>query len=149
MRIRNSLLVLCILSMAAASRPAFTPSDALFNAVAQVESGGNPKARNSGEDAVGVVQIRRIYVDDANRIEKLNHGSRQWTYADRYDAGKSREMFDVYVLHYSEVARRKGRTVNDELMARIHNGGPDGYDKPATQGYWAKVKREMERAEKK
>jgi hypothetical protein len=40
----------------------------LLAALIQVESSGNPRAYNRAEDAAGVLQIRRIFVDDLNRI---------------------------------------------------------------------------------
>jgi hypothetical protein len=40
----------------------------LLAAIIQVESSGNPRAYNQREDAVGILQIRRILVDDLNRI---------------------------------------------------------------------------------
>ena len=36
--------------------------------------------------------------------------------------------------------KRLGRTVNMQDIARIHNGGPNGYRKDSTLGYWKKVK---------
>jgi hypothetical protein len=32
---------------------------------------------------------------------------------------------------------------SDEVLARIHNGGPKGYKKTATVKYWNKVKKEL------
>ena len=40
--------------------------------------------------------------------------------------------------HYATEARL-GHPPTNEDLARIHNGGPDGYKKPATVGYWQKV----------
>ena len=42
----------------------------IMNAIIQVESRGNPKAHAQGEDAVGILQIRKCMVDDVNRILK-------------------------------------------------------------------------------
>ena len=36
---------------------------------------------------------------------------------------------------------RLGRSPTDQDLARIHNGGPNGYKNPATLGYWQKVKK--------
>ena len=42
--------------------------------------------------------------------------------------------------HYATQARL-GHAPTDEDLARIHNGGPNGYKKSATLGYWEKVKK--------
>ena len=37
--------------------------------------------------------------------------------------------------------KRLGRPVTQEDIARIHNGGPNGYKKKSTEKYWQKVKK--------
>lgn len=122
---RLSLLSILILASQTLAAP-----DALFSAIARVESKGNPRAWNKGEDAVGIVQIRRCVVDDCNRII----GRKKWSYKDRWNVTKSREMFDVYLGKYA-------RNATYEKMARVWNGGPRGTAKLATHGYWLKVRR--------
>jgi hypothetical protein len=119
------------------------PDDKLFEAIAEVESNKNPKKRNAGEDAVGIVQIRRILVDDVNRVLKLQGKAAGYTYNDRWDPAKSREMFDAYLSYYARERHKKGKRVDYEALAKMWNGGPTGPEKPATQTYWSKVKREM------
>jgi hypothetical protein len=46
-------------------------------------------------------------------------------------------MAHIYLQHYG-----KGRSIED--MARIHNGGPDGWKKKCTEQYWLKVKAILE-----
>ena len=89
-------------------------SDALWAAVCQVESNGNPKAIGDGGDSWGIAQISTICLRDCNRII----GYEKWSKSDRLDPRKSREMFDCYLGHY-------GGTV--EERARKWNGGPDGH----------------------
>ena len=36
---------------------------------------------------------------------------------------------------------RLGHVPTDEDLARIHNGGPNGFKNPATVAYWEKVKK--------
>ena len=36
--------------------------------------------------------------------------------------------------------RRLGHPATDEDIARIHNGGPNGYKHDSTLGYWEEVK---------
>jgi hypothetical protein len=114
--------------------------DNMLNGIELVESGGDPWAIGDGGEAVGSYQIHKIYVDDVNRIldkRMIVHRDFPFTYKDRYDPKKSREMATIFLKHYG------GST---EEMARKHNGGPQGHKKKATEKYWAKVKARMESA---
>ncbi len=84
--------------------------------------------------AIGAYQLHKIYVDDVNKIL----GEDRYTYADRWDADKSREMVRIYTEHYGQWA-----IFDFEVLARIHNGGPDGWKKESTLPYWEKVKAEL------
>jgi hypothetical protein len=107
----------------------------ILNAIVIVESQGDPTAYAPGEDAVGILQIRKVLVDDINRILKRKGSMFRYSYNDRWDEQKSFEMFDIYCDYYNlETA---------EEMARGWNGGPRGINKPATQGYWIKVLNEL------
>lgn len=108
-------------------------------AIETVESGGNPNAHNVDEDAVGVLQIRKVMVDDVNRILKLQKRETRYTYEDRWDIDKSREMFMIYSKRYCDHTR----TYTEEYIAKNWNGGPKGYEKPSTNGYWKRVERVM------
>ena len=103
----------------------------LWEAVCQVESGGNALAIGDGGRAAGVAQIWAITVQDINRFA----GTR-YTLNDRFNVEKSRQMFNLYVNHYG-----KGRSA--EYKARIWNGGPTGNKKRATIAYWAKIKKHL------
>ena len=107
----------------------------IMNAIIQVESRGNPQAHAKGEDAVGILQIRKCMVDDVNRILKRKGSIHRYTYNDRWDEKKSYEMFNIFCDYY-------GLTTAEE-MARCWNGGPRGIDNPATLGYWDKVLMEI------
>ncbi len=41
------------------------------------------------------------------------------------------------------IASRLGHAPTDEDMARIHNGGLNGYKNPNTLGYWERVKKHL------
>ena len=114
------------------------PLDKLLWAIKQVESGGDPNAVGDEGAAVGAYQIHKIYVDDLNRI----YGEGLFTYEDRWNEIKSWTMVRRYLLHYA-TEERLGRKPTLEDMARIHNGGPNGYKKECTKKYWIKVKGEM------
>lgn len=103
---------------------------ALFNAIAMVES-------DRGATSDNVYQIRDIYIDDVNRICNT-----QVSYDAKYDKKKSEQMMVLYWQHYgAKYEHIAGEHVTYEVLARIHNGGPDGWRKEATKKYWEKVKR--------
>ena len=103
----------------------------LLDAIEFVESGGDSNAVGDNGNAIGSFQIWKIYVDDVNRIL----GNDKYSYTDRLDRSKSRDMATIYLNHY-------GGTF--EEMARKFNGGPNGHKKEATLKYWVKVKERLE-----
>ena len=107
----------------------------IMNAIIQVESRGNPKAHATGEDAVGILQIRKCMVDDVNRILKNRGALLRYTYNDRWNETKSKEMFDIFCTYYG--------LKTAEEMARCWNGGPRGINNPSTLSYWDKVLTEI------
>ena len=110
-----------------------TDDDArLWRAICQVESGGNSSAIGDNRKAVGIAQIWEVTVDDVNRI-----AGTAYTYSDRLDAEKSRQMFVIYTRYYC------GKSYTPARAARVWNGGPRGYNKKATLGYWHKVRKAM------
>lgn len=72
------------------------PLEPLLKAIIHVESKGNPKAYNKNGDCVGLLQITPICVRECNNILKSQKKTKRYTYADRWDAKKSIEMF--YIL---------------------------------------------------
>lgn len=119
----------------------------LYEAIAIVESNGNNYAIGDKGKAVGRYQIWKIYVDDVNRICKLKRIAKRYTYADRTNPVKSLEMVKIYTDFYAaRYERLTGKKATDEIRARIHNGGLNGWKKPATLKYWSKVKKEMAKA---
>lgn len=104
----------------------------LFNAIAMVES-------DRGATSDNVYQIRNIYIDDLNRIYTY-----RFKYSDKYDKRKSEQMmFDYWRYYGYRYTRLTGRPVTYEVLARIHNGGPDGWRKKSTEGYWRRVERHL------
>jgi hypothetical protein len=101
----------------------------LFDAIAQVES-------DCGRLSKNVYQLRDIYIDDVNRILRCE----KFKYEDKFDVGKSREMMLVYWGWYGAIYEAKtGNSVTYSVLARIHNGGPNGWKKYATKRYAKKV----------
>ena len=110
----------------------------LLNAIAIVESNNNPSAIGDNGRAVGLMQLWKIALDDVNRILDCD----KYSYADRLDPIKSKAMVRIYLTHYA-TDWRIGRPPTFEDMARIHNGGPNGYKKESTKKYWHKVQKVM------
>jgi len=110
----------------------------LLAALIAVESSGNPAAIGDNGDALGILQIHACVVIDVNRIAKTNY-----THRDAFDPEKAREMCRIYLEHYV-TERRLGRPPTMADYARVWNGGPNGYRKPATAKYWEKVRSHLE-----
>lgn len=108
----------------------------LLAAVMMTESGGRNITGDGGR-AVGPLQVHACAVADVNRAFKT-----RYTHADMGDLEKAAAVFDRYLWLYA-TPKRIGRPVTNEDRARIWNGGPHGWRRKATEGYWAKVKREM------
>ncbi len=104
---------------------------ALLAALLAVESGGNDLAVGDGGRARGALQIHAAVVEDVNRL----HGTR-YTHADMHDRAKAVRVASLYLATYAPGA-------SPEVQARTWNGGPRGASKPATMGYWGRVKRKM------
>lgn len=142
-------------------REAVDPSfEDLLDEIEWVESRGDPNAAGDGGEAIGAYQLTEIYVDDVNRIligwkeqigqqikEAGGKGLGGWfvpyTYKDRWNRNHSRDMARVYLTYYNPSDAEN----EFEAMARIHNGGPDGWKKESTKEYWEKVESRLERKE--
>ena len=112
-----------------------TPSNKLIGAICKVESNNGMYVVGDNGKAIGCLQIWKSVVDDVNKYSKV-----KYTYADRNDKVKSYEMLKLYIGHYA-TEKRLGRKPTNEDMARIWNGGPNGYKKTSTIKYWNKVKK--------
>ena len=106
--------------------------DKLIHAIHMVETSGltGPIVGDGGK-ALGPLQIHRVYWSDA--------GMPDGSYEDVADLGYASRVVLRYMDRYA-TEKRIGRSVTAEDIARIHNGGPNGYKKNATIKYWNKVK---------
>jgi hypothetical protein len=83
--------------------------------------------------AIGPFQIHKAYWQDSGV-----RGS--YSQCTNYDY--SLKVVTAYLNRYAPDAVKS----NDfEKLARIHNGGPQGHKKQATLGYWAKVKKALDK----
>ena len=102
----------------------------LLLALIQVESGGRPNAIGDNGQAVGILQIHPIMVEDCNRIS-----GKHYTLADRLDPVKSCEIASLYLKRYSTAEKAK----NDIDLSKLWNGGPAGMKNNNTIEYSRRV----------
>lgn len=107
--------------------------DNLIDAIGIVESNNNDRAIGDGGKAIGRYQIHKAYWVDGCQYLKVD-----WPYSQAVDATKARLVVKAYLVRYG-----KGKSI--EQLARIHNGGPNGWKKESTIKYWLKVKQEIEK----
>ena len=114
---------------ASASAAAVDPSgiERLLDAIARIESPGDPNAVGDGGRALGAYQIHRVYWEDGTELLGVD-----WPHRDAADPNKARRVVKAYLLHYGQ-----GKSLIE--MARIHNGGPCGDKKKATLPYARKI----------
>ena len=125
----------------------------LLDAIATVESNNDDKAIGDKGRAIGRFQIWKTYVDEVNRICRLKKNGKTFSYEDRKDAVKSREMVRIYLEFWGrQYERNTGKKATLEVLAKIHNGHAfwkrsntkknEQYFKNLAS-YWIKVSREL------
>lgn len=128
----------------------------LLQAMILVESGGDPAAVGDGGRALGVLQVHAAVVAEVNGVYGFRvlpdgtvvapgherHGDgRPYRHADMRDPRYARHACVHYLRHWGREYRRStGREPTPEVLARIWNGGPQGWRKSATEGYWRRVR---------
>lgn len=105
----------------------------LIDAIGVVESNNNDKAVGDNGKSIGRYQIQKAYWIDGTEYLKVD-----WPYKDAHDPCKARKVVEAYLMRYG-----KGKTI--EQLARIHNGGPNGWKKECTKKYWERVKKVLEK----
>ncbi len=106
-------------------------------ALIAVESSGIDNRIGDGGKAFGCLQLHKSYVADASE-----HAGLDWTHDDAFDRVESVQIFAAYMERYA-TPERLGRAVTAEDIARIHNGGPNGWRRDSTRKYWSKVEAEL------
>ena len=122
-------MLILVLTASAQTKNVSYNWDKMINAISKVESKENPSAVS--KDCVGILQIRPILVKQCNIWLKNQKSSKRYTLKDRYDVGKSKEMFIMIQEHYNP-------SHNVEKAIRLWNGGPN-YSVKKTNGYYKKV----------
>jgi hypothetical protein len=116
--------------------------DKLIYAIAVVESNLDSSAvgdTNLENKAYGILQIRQPAIDDFNRW----HGTGYRAEDCLDNTTLSVMVCRSYLRHYG-TEERLGDQWTIESLARIWNGGPNGYKKQSTEKYWGKVSQVLE-----
>ena len=110
-----------------------SPLEALFMAIAQVESHGRTDAVGDGGRSLGTYQIQPAYWSDGGGDKNLYRRL-------VFDDDACRRVMVGYWRRYcpAALAARDWQT-----LARTHNGGPAGAGKAQTAAYWLKVRHAM------
>lgn len=104
-----------------------------------VESESNVKEigdLNLKQRAYGSHQIRQPVCDDVNRYFGTKYRAEQML----GNRELSEKVCEMYLSIWATEARI-GRKVTDQDRARIWNGGPKGWQKKSTLGYWVKIQK--------
>ena len=96
------------------------------------------------QKAYGCLQIREPVCRDYNQA----HGTKIRARDCRGNRKLSEEICTWYLKRYA-TEKRLGRKPTLEDMARIWNGGPDGWKERSTRGYWEKVKKNLKKRERR
>ena len=136
MRIIKQTILVCAMLMASLAVNAQKKSESydwnkVINAIAMVESKGNPKAFNPNGNCAGLLQITPGLVKQCNIWLKAKKSKKRYTLADRYNVKKSKEMFVMVQKNYN-------KSNNVEKAIRVWNGGP-GYTLKGINEYYMKV----------
>lgn len=123
----------------------------LLPAILQVESGGRLDVPDGAAGERGPYQITRAAWEDAVEWGGWTIDDGRWTILHRqtFEAGAhdplaARVAIFGYMMRWGEHYERKQlQPATYEVLARIYNGGPHGWLKPATREYWEKVKAAM------
>lgn len=113
----------------------------LILALISVESSGNDNEIGDNGKAYGCLQLHAAYVQDA-----AEYAGKNWVHEDAFDRATAIEITKAYMARYA-TEKRLGHNATAEDIARIHNGGLNGFKKQATEKYWVKVKAELIRME--
>jgi|SRR5688572_18059453 len=109
---------------------------ALLDAIRLVESDGHPDggrgATGDGGRAIGPFQIHRAYFLDARLAGR---------YEDCRDPDYARRVVLAYWRRWCPEALERR---DFEVLARVHNGGPNGARKADTLRYWRKVEQRLQ-----
>lgn len=113
--------------------------DQLILAVIEVESNGIDTAIGDNGKAYGPLQIWEVVIKDVNKFYNASY-----THDMMFNRGYAIDVFVLYTTYWGNFYTKKtGKKATNEIYARIHNGGPFGYNKKSTEKYWKKIKKAL------
>jgi len=104
--------------------------DLMWPRITWVETKNQADVVGDGGMSWGIAQIQAGVIKDVNRV-----WDKDYSHEDAFDPEKAREIFELYL----EIYRKDW--MNDEELARIWNGGPDGWKKKSTDKYIREYKK--------
>ncbi len=117
--------------------------DQILDAIRMVESGGRDDCPDGdGGKAIGPFQIHEIYWKDAVAAQPELGLSAGFGYQDCRRREYAIQVIEAYMTRWKPDA---WRLRDAEVIARVHNGGPRGDEKRATDRYWEKVEAQLRR----
>ena len=133
--IAKTTIIISLMFCSTASAVTDKELNDVLTAIRTVESNNNPSAVGDNGNAIGVYQIWKSYWKDARQTSSIGG-----VYNDCFTPDYADRVVRAYMKRYA-TEKRLGREVTQEDIARIHNGGPNGYKKNATVKYWKKVQK--------
>jgi hypothetical protein len=115
--------------------------DRLIAALIQVESRGDDNAigdKGKKEMAYGCLQVRKPCIDDVNKHCGTKYQAK--------DCLGNRALSVWVCTNYLRIygtQDRLGRSPTNQDLARIWNGGPNGWKFKSTNVYWSKVQKQL------
>jgi len=133
------LAILAGITTGTATERALWPRPAILSAIRQVESGGRTVVPDGdGGAAIGPYQIHKDYWQDAVAAMPALGGS----YQSCRDPAYAERVVEAFMRHWVPAAWEHG---DAQVIARTHNGGPEGARHAATLGYWQRVRAALQR----
>jgi hypothetical protein len=115
-----------------------TDSD-FIRAIGQIETNNTDNVVGDGGRAIGRYQIHDICVKGSGLKDLLNY-----QHKDMADSIKAEHVFWATMgVHCYTYAQKYGSYPSYEELARMWNGGPNGYQMEATLGYLKKFKQAL------
>lgn len=118
----------------------------VIKVIMYIESKNNANAVSRDGQCVGIMQIKKVVVDDCNQYLKFKGIKKSFNYNDRFDKDKSVEMFLLVQERYKNYKRHRSKS-NVEHMIRIWNGGCN-YTIDKTDEYYKNVMKALKETNK-
>lgn len=148
MRISWPILLFMIMPMGNTTPTAHASLDDTIHAIHMTEAGGRMHPPDGDNRlAIGPFQEHYIYWFDATHEKRIGpNGRLVWikvhpgTYQDCRKFGYARQVMIWYWQKHCPAALSSN---NAQVLARVHNGGPDGATQRETLKYWKKVRKHL------